>query len=135
MIPTKNKDDGSGAASAGSVRKKSRTNGHCNICGQKLLLIFFKPDHNAHVCNDIRCTIFASPQFYTTIPDGQIPPRRPVSYLSLIGRDTPRYRAYLVRRNQNYRRLCDLGVKPVEACRMTSNKQTRAYVESKGLVY
>jgi len=142
-----NKDDGSGARGAGSVRQKSKTNGHCNICGQKLLLIFFRPNRNAHVCNDIHCSIFASPQFYTEIPDEQLQPRlSPTRYLALITRDSPSYRSYLEKRKQNYRCLRDLGVASVEACRMTSNKQTkacrmtsnkqtRAYVESKGLVY
>jgi len=135
MIPKHNKDDGSGAASAGSVRRKSKTNGHCNICGQKLLLLFFRPNHNAHVCDNLQCNLFASPQFYTEIPDEQLQPRLPIKYLALITRDSPSYRSYLEKRKHNYRRLRDLGVASVEACRMTSNKQTKAYVETKGLSY
>jgi hypothetical protein len=137
MIPTKNKDDGSGARGAGSVRQKNNVNGHCNICGDILLEIpfihRFSPSLVAHVCNNIRCTIFASPQFYTDIPADQVP--EPKTRVALISFTKPSYSGYLKKRKQNYRRLRDLGVDSVEACRMTSNKQTRAYVESKGLVY
>jgi hypothetical protein len=132
-----NNEDGTGAASAGTVDKRVGHNGHCNICGDILLEIpfihRFSPSLIAHVCDNLRCSIFASPQFYSAVPADQVP--EPKTRVALISLTKPSYSSYLKTRKQNYRRLRDLGVVSVEACRMTSNKQTRAYVESKGLVY
>ena len=132
MIPIDADGDGTGARYAGSVREKSKANGHCNICGGILLGIRFTHECRiAHVCDNFLCTIFASPQSYAQIPAAQLRARRP----ALIAFTKPSYSSYLITKKHNYRRLRHLGVDAVEASHMASNKQTKAYVESKGLVY
>ena len=129
---TKENSNRAGARDAGSVTDTVATligsNGHCNLCGQKLQGIPCLPQRLvAHVCNNIFCDLDRSPQFYTDIPADQVPHKKP----PILYR-TPARCCYQEQTKENYRLLRSLHVPSVKAAIMKTNKQTKIYLESIG---
>jgi len=129
MITKENSPDRYGAASIEPVWTNSRTNGHCNICGQNLIEIpFYRQLRIAHACNNIFCILYRSPLFYTEIPADQISEPKVKNYAYR----SPTRVIYLRQMRENYRLLVSLGVPSVEAAKLKYNRKMAEYLKSIG---
>lgn len=127
MLTKENSGDGTGATSAGSACTKEKQNGHCNICGQNLIELNSFARYIIHVCDNIYCNCFASPQRYTKKPEAATPETKPHIVCT-----KPSYSHYLDQKKENYHLLRSHGLSSYEAMAMCSNKQTRYFLEGIG---
>ena len=94
---------------------------YCMTCGAPLIQTRLNR-YVAFVCDNWRCTLFRERQGYK-----EVEPRPSSENTSTApgGRNPEAYLRYLTQRRENYRMLRQVGVPPVEASRLTSNRQAR----------
>jgi len=128
LTTKKNSRGSSDVVSAGSASKKENSNGHCSSCGEILQGMLFMPQLKlAHVCYNIHCNLYRSPQYYTNVPSNQVPRKK-----SAFAYRSPARCIYLAEKRENYHLLTSLGLTSVEASNRCTRKQTKIYLESIG---